>query len=321
MPCLSQVRQLCMVDLKPAKPGVMIDKDEFERREAKKVEDGNTWVRMFIITNNDGAARLIGLRGETVTQLRKEFEDVNLRIGKKVPGIDEQVTKVEGAIEKVTELLMRIAKITVEPRSNDEPLLTLLVHNPGGLIGFEGQLVSKIRKESGAKINIGKEPLAKSSQTPVTVSGSLESLEKVTRMILKFISTCEPVNIAYTPEMSLDRREKNCRCGVGRRDWSRGRYAGNHKDTRSFSGRHRWLGRTVGDIGRKDVPYIWGGYEDRDPEYLDHRLGNPDIDVWDYPCGGYGDGYVLGWDSGALSAGKLCDDYDPFEPSSSTKGF
>lgn len=309
-----------MVDLKPAKPSVMIDKDEFERREAKKVED-DTKVRMFIITSNDGAARLIGLRGETIKQLRKEFADVNMWIGNKVPGMYEQVSKVEGPFEKVTELLMRIAKITMDPRSNDEPQLKLLVHNPGGLIGFEGQRVSKIRKESGAKINIAKHPLAKWSQTAVTVSGSLESLEKVTRMILGFISTCELLNIAYTPQMTLDRRERNCRCGVGRKDWTWGRHGCNHKDARSLSATQRQVGRTMGDIGRKYVPDILGRYEDWDPGYLDHGLGNPDIDVWQYRCAGYEDGYVLGWDSGALSAGKLCYEYDPFESSTSTKGF
>jgi len=311
-----------MVDLKPEKPNVMVDKDWFEKREAKKVEDGNTWVRMFIITSNDGAARLIGLRGETVTKLRKEFANVNLRIGNKVPGIDEQVTKVEGPIEKVTQLLIRIAKITVEPRSNDEPLLTLLVHNAGALIGVGGQRVTKLRKESGATIKIAKDHLAKSSQTLVTVTGSLEALEKVTRMILEFISTCEPVNIVYTPEMSIDRRGKDRRWGVGHRDWTRGRHGGNYNDARSFNGGYRWADRRVGDIGRRNVLHIRGRYGERDLGYLEHRWGNPDVDGWKYLyIGGYGDGYMPGWDTGALSRGKMRDDCDPFESSPSTRGF
>jgi len=271
MSCISQVRQLCMVDLEPAKPNVMIDKDEFERREAKKVEDGNKKVRMFIITRNDGAARLIGSGGETVTKLREEFKDVNLRIGNRIPGIDEQVTKVQGPIEKVTQLLIRIAKITVEPRSNNEPLLTFLVHNVGALIGHGGWRVTKIRKKSGATIKIGNDHLAKSWWTPVTVNGSLEALEKVTNMILEFISTCEPVNIVYTPEMSIDRRGKVRRWGVGHRDWTRGRHGGNYNDARSFNGGYRWADRRVGDIGRRDVLHIRARYGERNLGYLKHR--------------------------------------------------
>jgi len=322
MNCISQVKQLCKVDIKPANPNVMIDKDEFEKREAKKVQDGHTWVRMFIITSNDGAARLIGLRGETVTKLREEFADVNLRIGNKVRGIDEQVTKVQGPIEKVTELLIRIAKITVEPRYNDEPLLTLLVHNAGGLIGVGGQRVRKLREESGATIKIAKAPLAKSSQTPVTVTGNLEALEKVTRMILEFISTCEPVNIVYTPEMAVDRRGIDRRWGVRRRDWTRGWHGCHYKDAKSFSGGSRWADRRVGDNGRRDVLHIRGRYGDGDLGYLEHRWGNPDVNGWeDIYSGNYGGGYVPGWDSGALRGGKMRDDYDPFESSPSTRGF
>jgi len=182
--------------------------------------------------------------------------------------------------------------------------------------------VTKIRKKSGATIKIGNDHLAKSWWTPVTVNGSLEALEKVTNMILEFISTCEPVNIVYTPEMSIDRRGKVRRWRVGHRDWTRGRHGGYYNDARSFNGGYRWADRRVGDIGRRDVLHIRARYGERNLGYLKHRWENPDVDGWEYRySGGYGDGSVPGWDTGALSGGKMCDDYDPFESSPSTRGF
>merc|ERR1719474_2577500 len=186
----------------------MMDKEEFRGRGRQELGDGSDEARMFIITNNDEAARLIGSGGGRVTKLRKEFAGIKLRIGSKVPGVDEQVTEVQGPLERVNELLMRIAEITVEPRSDDDPMLTLLIHNAGGLIGTGGQRVTRIRKESGATIKIAKDNLPRSSQTPVTVTGRMESLEKATRMILEFIITCEPVTGIYSPENALDRRDR-----------------------------------------------------------------------------------------------------------------
>jgi len=320
-----------MVDLTPIKPNVMDDKEDSKGRDREQLEDGSIKVRMFTITNNDEAARLIGLGGETVTKLRKEYAEVKLRIGSKVPGVDEQVTEVDGPIERVTELLMRIAEITTEPRSNDQPLLTLLVHNAGGLIGTGGERVTRIRKESGATIKIAKDNLARSSQTPVTVTGRLESVEKATRMILEFISTCEPVDIVYSPEMSLDRRDRDGRWGGGwrRRDSSRGRRGGDYRDGRGFSGGDR-LGGRRGDFGRREVGGGWGRYDERDFGYRGGRWGNRDGDSWGgrddrrdaRDGGGYRGGSGGGWGGGASrdrERGIRHDDYDPFKPSSSRR--
>merc|ERR1719193_2542768 len=101
-----------MVELTPIKPNNMMDKEEFRGRGREELGDGSSEARMFIITNNDEVARLIGSGGDTVTKLRKEFSGLKLKIGNKVPGIDEQVTEIAGSISRATELLMRIAEIT-----------------------------------------------------------------------------------------------------------------------------------------------------------------------------------------------------------------
>jgi len=193
--------------------------------------------RIFIITDKDKAARLIGSGGKTATKLRKQFADTTLKIGKKVPGVNEQVTEVAGPIEQATELLTRIAEIAVEPRSCDEPMLTLLVHNTGGLIGTGGEKITNIRKTSGATIRIADDTLPGSSQTPVTVTGSLDSLGKASRMILEFIRNCKPVERIYSPEMSFDGVwGGNSTYGGWRGDWR-------ERGGRGFGGNGRGTGR------------------------------------------------------------------------------
>lgn len=277
---------------------------------SEKREDGEQTVNIFLITNNDEAARLIGSGGDTVTKLRKEFAGLKLKIGNKVPRVDEQVTEVAGPIDRVAELLMKIAEITVEPRSSNDPLLTLLVHNPAGLIGTKGTRVTQIRKESGATIKIAKDPLAKSSQTPVTVSGSMASLEKATRSILEFMSTCEPVDVVYTPEMSL-------RGGGGGR--------GRREDRRYGRGEDRWPSsrdrRGGGRDGGRRGGDRWGDRDSRDRRSGGDRWAREPRDYESRRGGGYGGG---GWgDRGEVRGRRAGNspgrggDYDPFEPFSS----
>jgi len=308
-----------MVDLDPIQPSNMMDQEEFRERGREEVGDGTSEARMFIITNNDEAARLIGSGGERVTKLRKEFAGIKLRIGSKVPGVDEQVTEVQGPLERVNELLMRIAEITVEPRSDDDPMLTLLIHNAGGLIGTGGQRVTRIRKESGATIKIAKDNLPRSSQTPVTVAGRMESLEKATRMILEFIITCEPVTGIYSPENALDRRDRFGR-GARRRDRSRGRRGGDYRD----EGRDRRGGGRFRGGGRREVGGGWPRRSDRDFGDRGDRWGDRDGDRWGSRDGarrgaGYGGRSGGGWGPRDRGDSNRRDDYDPFEPTSSRR--
>jgi len=293
---------------------------------SERRDDGEQMVRIFLITNNDEAARLIGSRGSTVTKLRQDFKEIKLKIGSIVPGVDEQIVEVGGSIERVNELLMKIAEITIEPRSNNNPLLTFLVHNTGGLIGTRGARVTDIRKESGATIKIADDPLPMSSQTPVTVSGSFESVEKASRKILEFLSECEPVDRIYTPEMSLRGRGFRER-GGGRRDdrrYGRGaddRWGGRGRRRRSPD-RRRSLDRYDGyrrdggygrDSGRR------GGDGWGEPNFRDRSSRG---DWGPGPRGGGG-----GWDDSREFRGRRGGrspgdsgrggDYDPFEPSSS----
>jgi len=290
--------------------------------------DGEETVRIFLITNNDEAARLIGSGGATVTQLRKEFNGLKLKIGSKVPRVDEQVTEVGGPIDRVTELLMKIAEITVEPRSRNDPLLTLLVHNPAGLIGTRGARVTQIRKESGATIKIAEDPLPLSSQTPVTVTGSMESMEKATRAILEFITTCEPVDRIYTPEMSLRGGSGYRERGGGRREARR--YGRRGDDRWGGGGRRRRSpdrfdgGRRGGGYGRDGGRRASDRWDDRD--FRDRGSRGDSWITRDYGPRGGGDGWR---DSGELrgrrrgnspGASGQRGDYDPFEPSSSGRG-
>lgn len=312
-----------MVDLDPTEPNNMMDKEEFRGRGREVLGNGSDEARMFIITNNDEAARLIGSGGEKVTMLRKEFAGIKLRIGNKVPGIDEQVTEVQGPIERVNELLMKIAQITREPRSDDDPMLTLLIHNAGGLIGTGGTRVTRIRKESGATIKIAKDNLPKSSQTPVTVTGRLESLEKATRMILEFILSCEPVTNIYSPDNHLNRRgSREDRWGSRgrRRDRSRDRRGGGYRDE---SRDRRGAGR-LRDGGRRESGNGWPRRVERDFGDRGDRWGSRDGDRWgnrDDGRGfaGYGARSGGGWGPRDSGGGNRHDDYDPFEPTSSRR--
>jgi len=313
-----------MVDLVPRKPNNMMDKEELRGRGREELGDGSGEARVFIITNNDEAARLIGSGGERVTQLRKEFAEIKLRIGSKVPGVDEQVTEVQGPIERVTELLMRIAEITVEPRSDNDPMLTLLIHNAGGLIGTGGQRVTKIRKESGATIKIAKDNLPRSTQTPVTVTGRLQSLEQATRMIVEFTTTCEPVTRIYSPENAVVRRGRgDGRSGMGgrRRDRSRGRRGGDRDEGRDRWGDGRWRDRGRREVGGGG----WPRRAERDFGDRGDRWSNRDGDRWPSRDegrrgAGYGGRSGGGWGPRDRAENNRRDDYDPFEPTSSRRG-
>jgi len=294
-----------------------------------KSEDGEQTVRVFLITNNDEAARLIGSRGATVTELRQEFSDLKLKIGSKVPRIDEQVTEVGGPINRVTELLMKIAEITIEPRSPHDPLLTLLVHNPAGLIGTRGSRVTEIRKESGATIKIAEDPLPMSSQTPVTVSGSMECVEKATRKILEFLTTCEPVDRIYHPEMSLRGGSRYRERGGGRRREARrygragdDRWGGRRRRRRSPDRFDR--GRSGGGYGRDSGRRGGDRWDDRD--FRDRGSRRDRWNARDYGPRGDGGGWGDSGDfrgrrrgSSPVDSGRR-GDYDPFEPSSSGRG-
>jgi len=264
----------------------------------------NMDVRIFIITTNDEAARLIGSRGATVTNLRQEFRGITLKIGDKVPGVDEQVTEVKGPTVGVLELLMKIAEIIVEPRGTDDPLLTFLVHNTGGLIGTRGKRVTKIREESGATVKIADGKLGMSSQSAVTVSGKIESVEKATKRIIEFVSECEPVDIVYSPEMvSGTWGGPNRRGEIRRRGGRRGRGNG-------------WINRNAGRFGVAD----WGGGDNSiRGDWWGNRRGGSRGVRW-------GSRDRLGvthkdkWGA-RIKGDSIREDYDPFEPLSSRRSF
>jgi len=293
-----------------------------EDRRGDKEEDGDEAVKVHIITNNDEAARLIGSGGDTVTKLRREFSELKLKIGNKVPGIDEQVTEISGSISRATELLMKIAEITVEPRSTDDPMLTLLVHNAGGLIGTGGARVTEIRKKSGATIKIAKDCLGMSSQTPVTVSGRIESVQIATKLVLEFINSCEPVDVVYTPEMSLRGGGRFSRGFGGRRNGRGGNDGwggGGGRRRRSpdrFGGGNRW------DSGRGRSSDRRDGWADRSGRSLGggwpRRDEGPRGGGWGgRSAGGWGSGPSRDtWGGRSPSNSRRGGSYDPFEPSS-----
>jgi len=268
----------------------------------------STVVRIFIITTNDEAARLIGSRGATVTKLREEFNGITIKIGEKVHGVNEQVTELKGPILGVLELLMRIAEITIEPRSTDEPVITYLVHNAGGLIGTRGQRVTKIREESGATVKIADGKLGMSSQSAVTVSGKLESIEKATKSILEFISECEPVDIVYSPEMVS-----------GSWGGPRGRRERRGRGRRRTGGRSRDSGWISTDAGRRGGGAGWGrgDFSARGGMWGNQREGSRDERWGGASRGEWG---VNNW--GARNNGdSMHDEYNPFEPTSSGRSF
>lgn len=157
-------------------------------------------VRILIDSRQVGS--VIGKGGSNVTRMRQEC-DVFMSILKAQEGVRERILTVKGfpaniarAIREIGDILIRAQEARVQkaqelPKPEDSMFtIRFLVHQTlvGGVIGKGGVLVQQTQQQTNARVQVSQEPLGRSSEKSVTVSGTLDHVYAACQIVVLQLS-------------------------------------------------------------------------------------------------------------------------------------
>ena len=150
-------------------------------------EEHQLTLRALVSTKEAGI--IIGKGGATIAEIRTAT-GVKSGVSKVVPGVQDRVLSVSGAVENVSSAFAEVAKLLLETPLSDSSLppppvgaftsvRLLISHNlMGTVIGRSGAKIQQIQTESGARMVASKEMLPQSTERVVEVQGSVDAIKK-----------------------------------------------------------------------------------------------------------------------------------------------
>ncbi|EIW66768.1 cytoplasmic protein [Tremella mesenterica] len=143
-------------------------------------------LRALVSTKEAGI--LIGKGGQTIADIRAKT-NVKAGVSKVVPGVQDRVFSVSGAVDHVAAAFAEVARLLLETPLSDSSLppppvgaftsvRLLISHNlMGTVIGRSGAKIKQIQDESGARMVASKEMLPQSTERVVEIQGSVEAIK------------------------------------------------------------------------------------------------------------------------------------------------
>jgi len=142
---------------------------------------------------------IMGKGGEKIKSIRKE-SGARVNIEALIPNSPERIGDVKGNYEQVSKAVQLIATCICKER----PAITLLAEsrNLGGVIGKGGGTIKKIRTETQAKVEIGRECLGDSTQKEIQIEGMPETVSQAIGLVMKYLAEgTSPVRVPYEPNV------------------------------------------------------------------------------------------------------------------------
>lgn len=170
-----------------------------------------THVQLRAIVHSADASIIIGKGGRHINEIRQE-SGARLQITGAVPGNDERILTVSGALEAVARAFGLLVR-----RLNDEPFMQpslpgaraytwrFVVPNArmGSVIGKGGTKIKEIQEASGARVQAGENMLTGSTERILTITGVADSVHiavyYVGLVLAENQDRAAGNNLAYTP--------------------------------------------------------------------------------------------------------------------------
>lgn len=231
-------------------------REEVYRNKRMRADNGELQVGLLLMNRDVG--QVMGKGGQKIKAIRAE-SGARVNIASLIPNSSERIGDVTGSIEEVSAAVQMIASSI----SEDRPCITLLAEskNLGAVIGKGGATINKIRTESQANVDIGRECLGDSSQKDIRIEGDTESVSQAIHSIVTNLAEgTSEVRVPYIPHGGGAYKGP-----MGRRD--RGSRGDRVEDYRGGVGRGG-----AGRGGRFNMPFI---FQERSMQFQDRPYGNP----------------------------------------------
>jgi len=237
-----------------------LDQDQGEeeyRNKRMRADNGELQVGLLLMNRDVG--QVMGKGGQKIKAIRAE-SGARVNIGSLIPNSAERIGDVRGSIKEVSVAVQMLATSI----SEDRPSITLLAEsrNLGGVIGKGGATINKIRTESNANVDIGRECLGDSSQKDIRIEGDAQAVSQAIHSIVTHLAEgTSQVRVPYQP-------------------FGGGAYNGpmlGRGDRGSRGGRvSNYRGR-IGRGGRFNMPFMFQerGMQHQDRPYRDPSRGQP----------------------------------------------
>lgn len=173
--------------------------DDFreEDQRSKRMRTDNAGLDVGLLFMNKDVGQIIGKGGETIKSIRIE-SGARVNIQSLVPNSHERIGDVKGDFEQVSKAVQMIATSICE----DRPTITLLAEarNLGPLIGKGGATINKIRTETRANVDIGRECLGDSTQKEIRIEGDPQAVSQAIASIVEYLAEGKShVRVPYEP--------------------------------------------------------------------------------------------------------------------------
>jgi len=175
-----------------------LDEDlSWEEQRNKRMRTDHAGLEVGLLLMHKDVGLIMGKGGEKINSIRKE-SGARVNIHALIPNSPERIGNVTGNCEQVSIAVQLIATSICEER----PTITLLAEsrNLGPLIGKGGGTINKIRTETNANVDIGRECLGDSTQKEIRIEGNPESVSQAIGLIVKHLAEGKsPIHVPYEP--------------------------------------------------------------------------------------------------------------------------